>query len=304
MFGPGFKNNASPKKAFTLVELLVVIAITALLVAILVPSLQKARELAKQVVCSSRQRQLALALTSYTQEYDGYIMPYSTVYQKGATSNTQLWVGPHGSYDHGMTVAEEYWYAMLYVAKGIDNRDIFFCPSLSPSNNSQYKIRTGKNLEDRVMGWTYGLRDWAIRDGTQWVNDRAPKKITKMPRPSDFFLIADTVTYDPWNRTGFDYRHIPADYGQMFVILDYGRAVNWGYGGVHLRHSDKAGAVFADGHAEFKPMQYWCDLQNPKNWQAQYRMDKPGYKVYDKPVRNEWLWRGYPAQGYITISVR
>ncbi|OHB57616.1 MAG: hypothetical protein A2Y12_17895 [Planctomycetes bacterium GWF2_42_9] len=62
------------RKAFTLVELLVVISIIALLLAILMPSLNKARENAKRAVCSSNQRQLGIGLTMYEQECKAYPM--------------------------------------------------------------------------------------------------------------------------------------------------------------------------------------------------------------------------------------
>ena len=58
-------------KAFTLIELLVVIAIIALLVSILMPSLQKAKELAKDVVCRTNQKHVAYAILLYVEEYQG-----------------------------------------------------------------------------------------------------------------------------------------------------------------------------------------------------------------------------------------
>ncbi len=62
--------------AFTLIELLVVIAIIALLVSILMPSLQKAKEMAKDVVCLSHQKNVALAIYLYAQDYDD-TLPYT-----------------------------------------------------------------------------------------------------------------------------------------------------------------------------------------------------------------------------------
>jgi len=62
------------RKAFTLVELLVVIAIIALLMAILVPALNRARESGKRATCMSNLRQLVLAWLLYTEDWDGKIM--------------------------------------------------------------------------------------------------------------------------------------------------------------------------------------------------------------------------------------
>ncbi|MDY0356807.1 MAG: type II secretion system protein [Sedimentisphaerales bacterium] len=57
--------------AFTLIELLVVIAVIALLMAILIPALQRARRQARTVVCQSNLRQWAMTLGAYTQTYEG-----------------------------------------------------------------------------------------------------------------------------------------------------------------------------------------------------------------------------------------
>lgn len=58
------------RRGFTLIELLVVIAIIAILAAILFPVFSKAREKARQISCTSNQRQIAMAVMMWTQEND------------------------------------------------------------------------------------------------------------------------------------------------------------------------------------------------------------------------------------------
>lgn len=60
-------NPRRQARAFTLLELLVVVAVIALLVSVLLPSLHKAREQAKRVVCQSNERTIGVAAQSYIQ---------------------------------------------------------------------------------------------------------------------------------------------------------------------------------------------------------------------------------------------
>jgi prepilin-type N-terminal cleavage/methylation domain-containing protein/prepilin-type processing-associated H-X9-DG protein len=70
-FGTPSAQSASSRFGFTLIELLVVIAIIALLMAILLPALSKARKQAKETVCKSNIRQWVLWFNMYCDEYDG-----------------------------------------------------------------------------------------------------------------------------------------------------------------------------------------------------------------------------------------
>jgi prepilin-type N-terminal cleavage/methylation domain-containing protein/prepilin-type processing-associated H-X9-DG protein len=67
--------HGTKSKAFTLVELLVVISIIALLLSMLMPALNKARQSAKSVVCKNNLRQLSIYGSMYQQNNDGYIIP-------------------------------------------------------------------------------------------------------------------------------------------------------------------------------------------------------------------------------------
>src|SRR5439155_12098843 len=73
-FTPATQRSSREPSGFTLVELLVVIGIIALLISILLPTLAKAREGARQVKCLSNMRQLSLAAFTFAGENKGWMV--------------------------------------------------------------------------------------------------------------------------------------------------------------------------------------------------------------------------------------
>jgi len=113
------------KRGFTLIELLVVIAIIALLVAILLPSLNRAKELAKRAVCGSNLNGVLKSAHMYTAENKDFF-PYAGP----ATGSMATWrgIGCGRESDDPTTPCNDRnpW---LLVRKGFSSSNFFICPS-------------------------------------------------------------------------------------------------------------------------------------------------------------------------------
>src|SRR5262249_8644985 len=147
--------------AFTLVELLVVIGIIAVLIAILLPSLSRARESARRVACLSNMRQIGLAATMYMNDNKGWMPPCSRKQTSGVYSGSWLpvdEVGPNvGVVDNSAPpnslrlLVQPPW--GLGGSKYLANADVFFCPS--DEHRRPFRSMITLPGGQQVLGWGY-----------------------------------------------------------------------------------------------------------------------------------------------------
>jgi prepilin-type N-terminal cleavage/methylation domain-containing protein len=179
--------------AFTLVELLVVIGIISILIAMLLPALNRARQAAKQIQCASNMRQMGIALAMYCNDNHGFLpMSYGAI----VPGRTQGRVSPN-PYGPGS------WFELLMSLKYVPTISTFE-PQAPLNDDTPYGIaRCPEAVIDEAQPWkndittgewfstTYGLNGYMACyrsfNGTQYL-----AKLTTPRQPSERLLLDDS----------------------------------------------------------------------------------------------------------------
>lgn len=138
--------RSSRASAFSLIELLVVVSVIALLVAVLLPNLRKARDQAKLTTCGTQLRQIGAAVYAYAVDDRGQIprgpTPTSPFdFESAAIATNQLWIGV-GSPAPSQHPRQYNALGTLLTTRGIDRR-LFFCPADNNFNHAEEMPRIG-----------------------------------------------------------------------------------------------------------------------------------------------------------------
>ena len=179
------------RRAFTLVELLVVIAIISLLVAILVPMLEQARDIARTAVCATNLASVGKGLHLYAADHDDWYPPF------GSEVNRLLY--PHSPPEtKALNLRGKNLYGPIWAAVGrvwgygryVETPSLFFCPA---DDDADMCLEAGGQSfkyheQDGCIGemyssyyWNTWAKKYPQRDlnNSQW--DYAYRRLSEMP---------------------------------------------------------------------------------------------------------------------------
>jgi len=248
----GVRNSAAPgvrpaSAGFTLIELLVVIAIIAILAAMLLPALGRAKAKAKGIACLNNGKQIALAVSMYADDNNGYLPPL----------NTGTWPG----------FTPDWWFKVLdtgkYLTSSTTSNNVWRCPAVRDSDISPSVVNFFRSpcegygpLEGN--SFTTGIIRYAKNPDGSSLGSR---KVTDIKRASQIWMIGD-VGYP---KTDWTADKLHPSYFTEIVTRQPSSAQGWtaipGFKQPAVRHDARAIFSFFDGHVEAWK---WTDLRQNK----------------------------------------
>lgn len=274
------------QKAFTLIELLVVIAIIAVLMAILFPALNRAREQGRRAVCLNNLKQLALAWIMYADENDDKIVNGEAAGSSNGMASTptsgihrheQWWVG--GDCASGYMAGDQL--AMEVQIRAIQNgalypytkkETLYRCPTGVRGEMRTYSIGDSMNglRRDGTYSGNVGAR---VGKTVLWIKNRT-ELVSPGPAYRLVFLDEGRITPDSYathylNQRWWDPPFVRHGDGTNVAFAD-GHSAYWKYKGKKTLETGKLAAVSGLNASNLHQMQ----PESPEDYEDLYQMQK------------------------------